>query len=491
MILVWLLAILIAGAILSWALSRLHPMPARAIALVAVTADLALALFLAVRDMSALRTSGNPWLEEVNLSWIPQTGIRFHLGLDGLSLLLILLTLFLGVIAVLISWTEIVSAVGFYHFQLLLILAGILGVLLSLDLFLFYFSWELMLVPMYFLIAVWGRERRAYAAAKFFLFTQLSGLLMLVAILALFFAHHQATGFYSFEYQDLQGTQLSPHAAMWIMLGFLAAFAVKLPMFPFHSWFPDAVSEAPTATNLVLASLMSATAAYAMIRFLLPLFPEAVHAAAPVIIVLAAIGILYSAVLAFSQTNLMRLIAYASIGHLGFVLLGIFSGNAIALRGAVVTVIAHGISIGALFLVAGALERRLESRELAFMGGLWDTAPRLSGAGLFFALAALGLPGMGDFIGEFLILIGTYQAHIAAAAIAACGVLAATFYALRFVQKAFQGPNVHSRHFNDLALREGFVLGALMIVLLWLGLYPQPVIRTFAQATRHVPAQGR
>lgn len=491
MILIWLLAILIAGAILSWLLAKLRPVLARAIALAAVTADLALALFLAVRDMSAVQIAGNHWLEEVNLSWIPQTSIRFHLGLDGLSLLLVLLTLFLGVIAVLISWTEITSAVGFYHFQLLLILSGILGVLLSLDLFLFYFSWELMLVPMYFLIAVWGREGRVYAATKFFLFTQLSGLLMLIAILALFFAHHQATGIYTFEYQDLQGTQLSPHAALWIMLGFLAAFAVKLPMFPFHTWFPDAVAEASTATNLVLASLMSATAAYAMIRFLLPLFPEAVRAAAPVIIVLAVIGILYSAVLAFSQTNLVRLIAYASIGHLGFVLLGIFAGNRIALRGAVVTVIAHGISIGALFLVAGALERRLQSRELASMGGLWDTVPRLGGAGLFFALAALGLPGMGDFIGEFLILIGTYQAHVAAAAIAACGVLAATFYALRFVQKAFQGPNVHSRHLKDLALREGFVLGALMIVLLWLGLYPQPVIRTFTQSTSHMPALWR
>lgn len=487
MILVWLLAILIAGAILSWLLARLHPVLPRAIALAAVAADLVLALVLAVRDMSAVQAAGNHWLDEVNWSWIPQTAIRFHLGLDGLSLLLVLLTLFLGIVAVLISWTEITTAAGFYHFNLLLVLAGILGVLLSLDLFLFYFSWELMLVPMYFLIAIWGRERRAYAATKFFLFTQLSGLLMLIAILALYFAHHQATGIYSFEYQDLLGMQLSPHASMWIMLGFLAAFAVKLPMFPFHTWFPDAAAEASTATNLVLGSLMSATAAYAMIRFLLPLFPQAVHTAAPVIIVLAVIGILYSAVLAFSQTNLMRLIAYASIGHLGFVLLGIFSGNPIALRGAVVTVIAHGISIGALFLVAGALEKRIESREIASMGGLWDTVPRLSGVALFFALAALGLPGMGDFIGEFLILIGTYQAHIAAAAVAACGVLTATFYALRFVQKVFQGPNVHSWQLKDLAPREGFVLGLLMVVLLWLGLYPQPVIRTFNQASSHLP----
>ena len=491
MILVWLLIVLIAGAILSWPAARLHPILSRSIAFAAVLADLILALILAVRDMSALRTVGNRWLEEVSYKWIPQSGIQFHLGLDGLSLLLVLLTLFLGAVAVVISWSEITTAVGFYHFQLLLILAGILGVLLSLDLFLFYFSWELMLVPMYFLISIWGCDHRSYAATKFFLFTQLSGLLMLIAILALYFVHHEATGVYTFEYQDLLGTHLSPHSAMWIMLGFLSAFAVKLPMFPFHSWLPDAAAETTTATNLVLASLMSATAAYAMIRYLLPLLPEAVHAAAPVIIVLAVIGILYSAILALSQTNLMRLIAYASIGHLGFVLLGIFSGNPIALQGAVVTVIAHGISIGALFLVAGALEKRIESREIASMGGLWDTLPRLSGVGLFFALAALGLPGMGDFVGEFLILIGTYQTHVAAAAIAACGVLAATFYALRFVQRAFQGPNVHSWSLNDLAPREGFVLGILMVVLLWLGLYPQPVIQTFNRATSHAPALWR
>lgn len=491
MILGWLIAILIAGGLIAWPLARLHPLLSRLIALSAVTLDLVLSLFLAARDFGPASGVANGWREELDWSWIPQFGIHFHLGLDGLSLLLVLLTLFLAVVAVVVSWTDITTAVGFYHFNLLLILAGILGVLLSLDLFLFYFSWELMLVPMYFLISVWGRERRVYAAIKFFLFTQLSGLLMLIALLALYFAHHQATGIYTFEYQDLLGTQLSSQAEVWIMLGFFAAFAVKLPIFPFHTWLPDACAEASTATNLVLASLMAATAAYAMIRFLLPLFPEAVRAISPTVIVLAVIGILYSAVLAFSQTNLMRLIAYASIGHLGFVLLGIFAGNSLALRGAVMTVIAHGVSIGALFMVAGAMEKRVHSREIETMGGLWDTVPRLSGVALFFALAALGLPGLGDFIGEFLILIGTYQNHIAAAAVAACGVLAATFYALRLVQYAFQGPNLHSWQLPDLAPREGLVLGVLMVVLLWLGLYPQPVFQALAQAASHVPALWR
>lgn len=490
MILALLLAIVIGGALLAWPLGRAHPRVSRSVALIAVCLDLALMLFVTARDFAS-GSAASGWREQLNCSWMPQFGIRFHLGLDGLSLVLVLLTLLLGVVAVLISWRDITTAVGFYYFNLLLILAGILGVLLSLDLFLFYFSWELMLVPMYFLISVWGGERRVYAAIKFFLFTQLSGLLMLISILALYFAHYGATGVYTFEYQALIGTPLSAHAALWIMLGFLAAFTVKLPMFPFHTWLPDACAEASTATNLVLGSLMAATAAYAIIRFLLPLFPDASREAAPVIIVLAVIGILYSAILAFSQTNLMRLIAYASIGHLGFVLLGIFSGSALALRGAVMTIIAHGISIGALFLVAGALEKRTHSREIGAMGGLWDTAPRLSGAGLFFALAALGLPGLGDFIGEFLILIGTFRTHMIAAIIASCGVLAATFYALRFVQAAFQGPNPHKWRFSDMTPREGLVLGVMMALLLWLGLNPQPVFQALAQAASNAPGLWR
>lgn len=491
MILVWLIGILLVGGILAWLAARYHPLLCRWISLAAVSADLVLALCVAVRNFGPGHVRTNEWFEQVDWSWIPQFGIHFHLAMDGLSLLLVLHTLFLGIVSVLISWTEITKAIGFFHFNLLWILAGILGVFLSLDLFLFYFCWELMLVPMYFLIAIWGRERRVYAAVKFFLFTQLSGLLMLIAILSLYFAHHHATGIYTFEYMELLGTPLSPHAAMWIMLGFFIAFAVKLPMFPFHTWLPDACAEASTATNVVLASLLATTAAYGMIRFLFPLFPGATREFATVAMTLGVIGILYGAVLAFSQTDLMRLLAYASISHLGFVLLGIFAGTTIALQGAVMTMIAHGISTGALFIVAGVLQARMRTREMDAMGGLWDTVPQLSGAALFFALASLGLPGLGDFIGEFLILLGTYRAHVAMAAVAAGGVLAATFYALRFVQRVFQGPNTHQRQLPDLAVREGLLLGAMIVLLLWLGLYPQPVFHTFAQAANHFPALWR
>lgn len=489
MMLLWLIIVLLAGGLLAGMAARWHPLLCRCIALAAVLIDLGLTLYLMTQGFGG--AGMNAWFEQVNWSWIPELGIHFHLAMDGLSLLLTLLALFLGLVSVVISWRAAPKALGFYHLNLLWILAGIIGVFLSLDLFLFYFSWELMLIPMYFLIAIWGRERRAYASIKFFLFTQLSGLFMLIAILALYFAHHQATGVYTFEYMELLGTPLSAHAAMWIMVGFFIAFAVKLPVFPFHTWLPDACAEATTATNVILAGLLATTAAYGMIRFLYPLFPDATRAFAPVAITLAVISILYGAILAFSQTHLMRLLAYASISHLGFVLLGIFTGNTLALEGVAMTLIAHGLSTGALFIVAGALEDRLGTRDIKAMGGLWDTVPRLSGAGLFFALASLGLPGLGDFVGEFLILLGTFRVHMVAAIIAACGVLAATFYALRLVQRAFQGPNLRAWRLPDMAVREALTLGAMIVLLLWLGFYPQPVFHAFSQAANHLPALWR
>jgi NADH-quinone oxidoreductase subunit M len=330
-----------------------------------------------------------------------------------------------------------------------------------------------------------------YAAVKFFLFTQLSGLLMLIAILALYFAHYRSTGVYTFEYADLLHTTLTPHAAMWIMLGFFIAFAVKLPMIPFHTWLADAHTQAPTAGSVILAGLLLKTGAYGLIRFVLPLFPGAAREFAPVAMTLAVVGILYGAILSFGQTDLKRLVAYTSISHLGFVLLGIFAANALALQGALMTMLCHGISTGALFILVGALQQRTHTREMDSMGGLWATVPRLSGAALFFALASLGLPGLGDFIGEFLVLIGTYQVNIAMAAVAAIGVLAATFYALRFVQRVFQGPNSHAWQLPDLAVREGVMLSAMMALLLWLGLYPQPVFRLFTQAVNQFPAIWR
>jgi NADH-quinone oxidoreductase subunit M len=483
MILAWLIIILLAAGILAAIAARWSRDSARWISLVATALDLALVLSIWVRHAGQITLTGsNAWLEQADWAWIPQFGIRFHLALDGLSLLLLALTFFLGVLSVLCSWTEITERVGFFHLNLLWILAGITGVFLALDLFLFYFAWELMLVPMYFLIALWGHERRIYAAIKFFLFTQLSGLLMLVAILVLYFLHHQSTGIYTFDYEQLLHTPLSSRAALWIMLGFFAAFAVKLPLFPFHTWLPDAHTEAPTAGSVILAGLLLKTGAYGMIRFIVPLFPGAAREFAPIAMTLGAAGIIYGAVLAFAQHDLKRLVAYTSVSHLGFVVLGVFSWNELALQGALMTMLCHGVSTGALFILTGALQERMHTRELGSMGGLWSTAPRLSGAGLYFALASLGLPGLGDFIGEFLVLLGTYRAHPILAIVAAIGVLAATFYALRLVQRAFHGPNEDAWAIADLVPREGVIITLMAASLLWLGLYPQPVLSTFSPA---------
>ena len=481
MILPSLVLVLIAGGVASWIVARRSPLAARWIAIISVLIDLAICLGILMASTGQQATQSGHWFVEYNAAWIPQFGIRLHLAVDGLSLALLLLTYFLGIMAVLSSWTEINERVGFFHFNLLWVLAGITGVFLAMDLFLFYLFWELMLVPMYFLIAIWGHERRIYASTKFFLFTQLSGLLMLIAIVTLAVLHNQSTGIITFDYQQLMQTPMSPRTARLLMLGFLIAFAVKLPAFPFHTWLPDAHTEAPTAGSVVLAGLLLKTGAYGMIRFALPLFPESSREIAPLMMGVGVIGILYGAVLAVGQSDLKRLVAYTSVSHMGFVLLGVFSRDPIALDGAVVQMISHGISTGALFMIAGLLQERMHTREIARMGGLWVTMPVLGGAALVFVMASIGLPGLGDFVGEFLVLVGAYRINPVLAAVAAAGVIIATLYGLRFVQGAFQGPNVHEWKLPDLRPREWAALGMMILGLLWIGLYPQPTLHTIHQ----------
>ncbi len=487
MILVWLIVVPLVAGILAWLTARWSTQLPRWISLAAAALDFLLALVVWLRGENAVHAGTTAvWLAEVDWTWVPRFGIHFHLGVDGLSLLMLLLTFFLGFMSVLCSWTEIREQIGFFHFNLMWMLAGIAGAFLALDLFLFYFAWELMLIPMYFLIAIWGHECRIYAAIKFLLFTQLSALLMLIAILALYFMHHQATGVYTFQYGDLLGTPMTPAAERWIMLGFMIAFAVKLPVVPLHSWLPDAHSEAPTAGSVILAGLLLKTGAYGLLRLVVPLFPNAAYEFTPVALVLAVIGIVYGAVMAFAQTDLKRLVAYTSVSHLGFVLLGIFSWNSLGLQGAVMTMICHGLSTGALFILIGTLQERTHTRDMDRMGGLWTTVPRLSGATLFFALASLGLPGLGDFVGEFLVLLGSYQISVGITVVAALGILASMFYALRMVQRVFHGENIRGWQLPDLSPREALVVAPMIIALLWLGLYPQPVLNTFAPAMHNL-----
>jgi NADH-quinone oxidoreductase subunit M len=478
MILLWLILTPLIGGVLAGFGGRRNNAWPRWLSLVCLAIDLVLILVLWAEHYDTAITANGTWLAETDWPWIPQLGIRLHLGLDGLSLLLILLTLGLGLMSVAASWSEITEAVGFFHFNLMLTLAGVIGVFLALDLFLFFFFWELMLVPMYFLIAVWGHERRIYAAIKFFLFTQGSGLLMFAAILALAFINYRQTGILTFDYFALAKARLDPTTQMWLMLGFFIAFAVKLPVVPFHTWLPDAHTEAPTAGSVILAGLLLKTGAYGLLRFAVPLFPAASAAFAPVAMTLGVIGILYGAILAFAQDDMKRLVAYTSVSHLGFVLLGIYAGNALALQGTVIQMLAHGLSTGALFILVGALQERLHTRDMRQIGGLWSSAPRIGAIGLFFAIASLGLPGLGNFVGEFLVLFGTYRVASGFAIAGTLGLVVSTIYALSFVQRVFHGEHRASAALVDFSARHTIVMATMIATLILLGFYPQPVFDT-------------
>jgi NADH-quinone oxidoreductase subunit M len=400
--------------IAGWILGRGHSSLSRWLALAANGITLALAGILwcgasGLFTLSAMvpTMSGSPWIAEIHWPWIAGLGISFSLGLDGLSLLLLSLTAFLGVMSVIASWKGITKRVGFFHLNLCLVLDGVNGVFIATDLFLFAFFWELMLVPMYFLIDIWGHENRHKAAVKFFLFTQIGGLLMLVSIIGLAVVHELATGTWTFAYQDLLGTAMSPVVGFLLMLGFFAAFAVKLPVFPLHTWLPDAHTEAPTAGSVILAGLLLKTGGYGLIRFALPLFPEASRSLAPVAMGLAVAGIIYGGLMAFSQSDMKRVVAYTSVSHLGFVLLGVYAFTPQALSGAVLQMLSHGISTGALFMLVGSLQDRIHTRDLNRMGGFWAQAPRMGAAALVLCMALVGLPGLLNFVSEFLVLVGT------------------------------------------------------------------------------------
>jgi NADH-quinone oxidoreductase subunit M len=474
MILLWLILILMGGGLLALLIGRWNKTLPRWIALYTLLAGFLGLVSLWIENYPPVNT----WLVQYKTEWIPSFGITFHLAIDGLSLILLTLTFFIGILSVLCSWNDVKERVGFYHFNLLWILAGISGVFMAMDLFLFYFFWEVMLIPMYFLIGIWGSENRQYAAYKFFIFTQASGLLMFLSILGLYFIHGRNTGIYTYNYFDLLGTALPGNSGIWLMLGFMVAFIVKLPLVPFHSWLPDAHSEAPTAGSLILAALLLKTGAYGIIRFALPLFPEAAVSLAPWMMLLGVIGIIYGAILAYSQTDLKRLVAYTSVSHMGFVALGIFAFNEMALQGVVMQLVTHAISTGALFVIAGMLKERLHTRELDSMGGLWNQLPGMGVMGMLFAMASLGLPGLGSFIAEFLILMGAFSTATWLTVIATFGLIFSAIYSLRIMQKVFFGEPEVSRTVKDLSWREISILATLTICIITLGLFPQPIFTT-------------
>jgi len=469
-----ILVFLIAG-LLAWFCGKWSSLLPRIISLIAISLNFILVILVYLQSDP---NQQNKWLIDYKISWIPHFGINLHLAIDGLSMIMVLLTLFLGLISVIISWREIRERTGFFHFNILWILAGITGVFLSLDLFLFYFFWELMLVPMYFLIGIYGHENRLYASFKFFIYTQAGGLLMFISILALYFIHGRNSGVYTFDYVDLLVTSMSAGTSYLVMLGFLAAFLIKLPVVPFHNWLPDAHTEAPTAGSVLLAGLLLKTGAYGLLRFVIPIFPQASLSFAPIGMALGVVGILYGAKLAFAQTDLKRLVAYTSVSHMGFIMLGVYSFNVIAFQGVVIQIIAHAISTGALFILVGQLQERIHTRDLNQMGGLWPQVPVMGSMGLVFALASLGLPGFGNFIAEFFILTGTFKANILMACLASLGLVGSMIYSLRIVQKVFLGKEVSKWKIQDFTVREKLVYASLVIVIFYIGLFPQRLIDT-------------
>ena len=449
--------------------------------------------------MLTLFDKSNPDLQlGLNLPWIQVAGwnINYTIGVDGLSILLVLLTTFLTPISILSTWTAVEERVKDFMLFFLLLEVGMLGVFLAQDLFLFYIFWEFTLVPMYFLIGIWGGPRRIYAAIKFFLYTMAGSILMLLAIL---YVGIQAK---TFSVPELMTTLpglyssgiIAFSAQMLMFLAFAAAFAIKVPMWPLHSWLPDAHVEAPTAGSVILAGVLLKMGTYGFLRFNIPLFPEASVKAAPWIALLAVIGIIYGAAVSFAQKDVKKLVAYSSVSHLGFVMLGLFALNSQGMQGAILQMINHGLSTGALFLLVGMIYEQTHTREMAVYGGLWKITPVFGSIMLVVALSSMGLPGLNGFVGEFTILLGAFGSEAIGspwfAGIASAGVIMAAIYILYMFQKMFLGPEgsiveevkKHGHALKDLNWREIVTIVPLLVFIFWIGLYPKPFFELMAPA---------
>ena len=498
MLLTIVLAIPFIGAIAVLLLPRNEPGQARHMGMFFSLATFLTSLLI----LSKFKAFSGKMQLELNVPWVESLGINYHVGVDGISLWLVMLTTFLTPIVFLSTYKHINKRVKEFVISLLLLEVGMIGAFIALDFFLFYVFWELMLIPMYLIIGIWGHERKIYAAIKFVIYTMLGSLLMLVAIIYIYMTHGEATGVYTFDYMTLKNFIWGQQAQLWLFAAFALAFAIKVPMFPLHTWLPDAHVEAPTAGSVILAGVLLKLGTYGFIRFAIPMFPWGAAAFAPYITGLAVTGIIYGALVAWVQRDAKKLVAYSSVSHLGFVMLGLMSMNTIGVEGAIYQMLNHGISTGGLFLAIGVVYDRRHTRLLRQFGGLWQQMPVFGGVFMIIMLSSVGLPGLNGFVGEFLILLGSFTHNQEAlanglptfiwhprvmTAIAALGVVLGAIYLLHLFQKMMFGPLTHHKNktLPDLSMRELWTFIPLIILCFVMGIYPKPFLNSMEPAVNN------
>lgn len=423
-----------------------------------------------------------------NVPWIPQFGINYHVGIDGISLLLILLTTFLSALAILSTWSAVTEGVKGYMVSLLLLETGMVGVFCALDFILFYMFWEVMLIPMYFIIGIWGGPRRIYAAVKFFIYTMSGSVLMLVAILFLYYFNYKATGVYTFDILSYHNIGLPSGIQFWLFLAFFLAFAIKVPMFPFHTWLPDAHVEAPTAGSVILAGVLLKMGTYGFLRFSLPIFPQATIEFVPIIMCLSLIGIIYGALVSIAQDDIKKLVAYSSVSHLGYCMLGMFALNMDGVKGSIIQMINHGLSTGALFMIVGMLYERRHTRLISEYGGIMKVMPVFATLFLLVVFSSMGVPGMNGFIGELLILIGAFKASVGYGLIATIGLILGAVYLLWMYKRVMYGDITkdENRKLKDMSGREYAYLIPIIIFIIWIGVNPKPFLDKMDTSVQHL-----
>ena len=486
------------GALLLLFFKKDNPAAIRMTATAVAVIDFIVSLYLWI-NFDPKATGAAMWQFRETYTWIPSLNVKYDFGIDGIALLLIVLTTFMGIIAVVSSYSAIDHRQKEYYILLLLLQTGMIGTFCALDFFLFYLFWEIMLVPMYFIIGIWGGARRLYAAIKFFLYTLAGSVLMLLSILALYFFNESGIPFLNIKglgnapsFSVLQfheiGHLIPPTLQFWIFLGFFFGFAIKVPMFPFHTWLPDAHVEAPTAGSIILAAVLLKMGTYGFVRFALPILPDGTKQLLPWVVALAIIGIIYGALVSLVQKDMKKLVAYSSVSHLGFVMLGMFALNPMGLKGSVLQMINHGISTGALFLLVGIIYERRHTRLISEYGGLAKQMPMYAALFLIAALSSMGLPALNGFVGEFTILVGAANRNIWWAVFAAVGIVLGAAYLLWLYQRVFWGPldNPKNQGVPDVNGRELGLMLSLVALMVWIGVYPKPFFEPLEEPVNYI-----